>query len=150
MLDFGFEEGISAGARHCCFMPGIQNASPLHHNHHQRGEHMTILTLAAIAESPWNAVAYDLPTDADRALLEATYSAAQQCVAKEYGLMNAALAGSHISRGQTGEEAEALDGEEDYEERWFDAARRVVLAPEQYWHAFQARIDDPDDEAAEE
>ena len=111
---------------------------------------MTILTLAAIAESPWNAVAYDLPTDADRALLEATYSAAQQCVAEEYGLMNAALAGSRSSRGQVGEDAAALDGEEDYEERWFDAARRVVLATEQYWRAFQARIDDPDDEAAEE
>ena len=111
---------------------------------------MTILTLAAIAANPWNAVAYDLSTNADRTLLEATYSAAQQRVAEECGPMNAALAGSHNSRGQAGEEAAALDGEEDYEERWFDAARRVVLATEQYWCAFQARIDDPDDEAAEE
>ena len=61
---------------------------------------MTILTLAAIAENEWNAVAYDLPTDPDRDLLEATYSAAQHCAAKEFHLMNAALVGP----GRVGDE----------------------------------------------
>jgi hypothetical protein len=52
--------------------------------------------------------------------------------------------------GWIGEEAEPLDDEDYYEERWFDGARRVVLATDQYWHAFQARIDDPENEAGAE
>ena len=97
---------------------------------------MTILTLAAIAENEWNAVAYDLPTDPDRDLLEATYSAAQHCAAKEFHLMNAALVGP----GRVGDEGY-------YEERWLEAGQRVVLASDRYWRSFQARIDDPDDDA---
>lgn len=85
---------------------------------------MNLLTLEMIAIDPWNAIEQRLPVKADRALLAAAYSAARQCAAREYALMQSALEGSHIPEGWTGAAGEP-DVHEENEARWFAASQRA-------------------------
>ena len=94
---------------------------------------MMFLTFAAIEADPWNAVECALPTDADRALLEAAYRAAQQCAATEYRLMTAARDRAYVPTGWTAGE-DAPDVHEFNEARWFQAEQRM--------NEIAARLDD--------
>jgi len=85
---------------------------------------MTILTIAAIEADPWNAVEYDLPRDADSALLRAANSAARTCMEHEYELMMAAREGLYTPPGWMLAE-DAPDIHEYNEYRWLKALDRV-------------------------
>ncbi len=82
------------------------------------------LTLEAIANDPWNAVALPLPADASKELLTAARSAADLSLNVEYDLMRESRAGNYIPPGWTGAEGEA-DVHEYNEGRWLQAHERL-------------------------
>jgi hypothetical protein len=86
-----------------------------------QGGHMTIVTLEALRENPWNVLTGALPANPSELLLELAYHAANYCVVSEHALMEAARDGSYAPSWWTPDEV-CPDAHEESEDRW-SAAR---------------------------
>jgi hypothetical protein len=96
-----------------------------------------VLTLEAIEADAWNAVAYELPEKADRALLDAAFRAVRSCVARERELMLGAEEGLHVPAGRTeGEDSVPVHAYN--EARWRQARERLDLIGNRYLQELHA------------
>jgi hypothetical protein len=96
-----------------------------------------VLTLEAIEADAWNAVAYELPEKADRALLDAAFRAVRSCVARERELMLAAEDSLHVRAGRTeGENSAPVHACN--ETRWRQARERLDLIGNRYLQELHA------------
>ncbi len=86
---------------------------------------MSIMTLEAIRENPWNVIALPLPARPERILLEAAYLAADYCRRSEALLMNAARTGDYTPRGWNMSD-DGPDIHEESEARGDSADRRLA------------------------
>jgi hypothetical protein len=84
---------------------------------------MTVVTLEAIRENPWNVLNGALPANPSKLLLEVAYHAANYCVVSEYAVMEAARDGSYTPPWWTPDEV-CPDAHEEAEGRWWPALQR--------------------------
>src|SRR5216683_5330653 len=85
---------------------------------------MTILTLDAIHENPWNAVRLDLPADANKKLLRVALEAADRCLHEAHDKMQAVREGELIPDWWLNEPEPRPDAHEKFEAEWLRALDR--------------------------
>jgi hypothetical protein len=97
---------------------------------------MPVLTVEAIEEDAWNAVAFELPETAERGLLNVAYRAVKGCLSLERELMLAAEIGWRI-KPETGE-AEYPPLYAQHKARWEQGCERLYLIADRYQHELHA------------